>query len=158
MFCACLFAPLWFCFRFNIFFDQGIHFFYPTFSALVSLFHLLHSVGETCLWVPKFLISSFPSVWIFFLKSILFPLASLELFSSLHCLCFIDFFNGLVIFSVRTSNKFIKATLKPLAFGLAVLCFSGLLWIGYRATVKTHCPGCYCDFTLLGRSLGLRWL
>lgn len=71
--------------RFNIFFDQDTHFFYPVFSDWHSFFYLLYPAGllaaEVPVWVSKFVISTFASTWVYF---VLFPLACLEFFSSFY--------------------------------------------------------------------------
>lgn len=58
-------------FRFNIFFDQGIHVFYQAFNVWGTLFiSILLARLASEVPVPKFLISRCPSVWFLFMNYI----------------------------------------------------------------------------------------
>ena len=139
-------------FRFNTFFDQGVHVFYHYLHWLILFYFISYNLlvkldTEIPVWVTK-LCFPFFSYFLFSLL-ILSLLASLGQFSSLHptaYLCFHRLIKGLFISALNTSSVFITSILNLLSCVPTTLLLSGptvLVFLGF--TGDKSC-GCYWLF------------
>jgi hypothetical protein len=138
-----------FFFRFNIFFDQDIQFFYLIFSDLDFLFYLLYSVARACLWISWLNSQIFslllfpPQFWIFFIDFLQLQVLS-YVFHLILLFVFSKFLNGFV-------HSFIKGPLtyswrlfwSPCHVYQLYCIFHNLLYCGFWLLVTIYCPGYY---------------